>query len=113
LGDLADLGSLSGRLRNARRLAATSIWPTCKRSGARSFARSKKSPGYAVVNANYGKYAERFPFGAAKFTKAIDGGGQNAAGELSCGATTPGETAGRFFNGAENAAVELCKARQR
>lgn len=67
------------------------------------------APGYGEANANYGQFAERFrpePNDAmAKFTKAIDRGGQNADGELNRGAAPPGETAGRFLNSAENAAT--------
>lgn len=67
------------------------------------------APGYAEANANYGQFAERFrpePNDAmAKFTRAIDRGGQNADGELNRGATRPSETAGRFLNSAENAAT--------
>ncbi|MGY3036181.1 hypothetical protein ACVIIV_005351 [Bradyrhizobium sp. USDA 4354] len=69
----------------------------------------EEAPGYAEANANYQQFAERFrpePNDAmAKFTRAIDGGGQNIHGELNRGATPPSETAGRFLNSAENAAT--------
>ncbi|MGY4629109.1 hypothetical protein [Bradyrhizobium sp. USDA 4486] len=67
------------------------------------------APGYAEANANYQQFADRFRpetnDAMAKFTRAIDRGGQNADGELNRGATPPSETAGRFLNSAENAAT--------
>ncbi|PWE78868.1 hypothetical protein XF30_21095 [Bradyrhizobium sp. SUTN9-2] len=67
------------------------------------------APGYADANANYRGFAERFrpepndPM--AKFTRAIDRGGQNADGELNRGATPPSETASRFLSSPEAAAT--------
>ncbi|OPY95783.1 hypothetical protein A5906_07395 [Bradyrhizobium sacchari] len=69
----------------------------------------EEAPGYSEANANYQQFAERFrpepndP--GAKFTKAIDRGGQNADGELNRGATPPGDTAGRFLASPESAAT--------
>ncbi len=69
----------------------------------------EEAPGYAEANANYQQFAARFrpePNDAmAKFTRAIDRGGQNIHGELNRGATPPSETAGRFLNSAESAAT--------
>lgn len=67
------------------------------------------APGYADANANYRGFAERFrpepndPM--AKFTRAIDRGGQNADGELNRGATPPSETASSFLSSPEAAAT--------
>lgn len=69
----------------------------------------ENAPGYAEANANYGQFADRFrpepndP--GAKFTRAIDRGGQNADGELNRGATPPSDTAGKFLGNAEDAAA--------
>lgn len=68
-----------------------------------------EAEGYAGANANYQEFANRFrpepndP--GAKFTKAIDRGGQNADGELNRGATPPSDTAGKFLGNAEDAAA--------
>ncbi|TWA89587.1 hypothetical protein [Bradyrhizobium stylosanthis] len=65
--------------------------------------------GYTEANANYQRFADRFrpepndP--GAKFTRAIDRGGQNADGELNRGSTPPSETAGKFLGNAEEAAA--------
>ncbi|RXG89257.1 hypothetical protein [Bradyrhizobium zhanjiangense] len=67
------------------------------------------APGYADANANYRGFAERFrpepndPM--AKFTRAIDRGGQNVDGELNRGATPPSETASRLLATPESAAT--------
>lgn len=67
------------------------------------------APGYAAANANYRGFAERFrpePNDAmAKFTRAIDRGGQSADGELNRGATPPSETASRLLATPESAAT--------
>ncbi|MGL3109140.1 hypothetical protein [Bradyrhizobium sp. BR 1432] len=66
------------------------------------------APGYADANANYRGFAERFrpePNDAmAKFTRALDRGGQNADGELNRGATPQSDTASRFLSSPESAA---------
>ncbi|MCA1542233.1 hypothetical protein I6F18_19945 [Bradyrhizobium sp. NBAIM32] len=69
----------------------------------------EEAPGYAEANANYHQFAERFrpePNDAmAKFTRAIDRGGQNADGEFNRGATPPSETASRLLATPESAAT--------
>ncbi|UPT83855.1 hypothetical protein HAP41_0000025970 [Bradyrhizobium barranii subsp. apii] len=109
-GDLADLRKfISPAIENAQRSGNYDLadnLQALKRAVNRTI---EEAPGYAEANANYGQFADRFrpePNDAmAKFTKAIDRGGQNADGELNRGLTPPGETAGRFLNSAENAAT--------
>ncbi|MGY4178375.1 hypothetical protein ACVIHH_003666 [Bradyrhizobium sp. USDA 4518] len=67
------------------------------------------APGYAEANANYARFADRFRpepnDEMAKFTRAIDRGGQQPDGTLNRGGTPPSETAGRFLSSSEAAAT--------
>ncbi|MVT69943.1 hypothetical protein GPL21_33180 [Bradyrhizobium pachyrhizi] len=67
------------------------------------------APGYSEANANYAQFAGRFRpepnDEMAKFTRAIDRGGQQPDGTLNRGGTPPSGTAGRFLNSPEAAAT--------
>ncbi len=68
-----------------------------------------EAPGYAEANANYQTFADRFRPSRddemARFTRAIDRGGQGPEGDLNRGATPPSETAARFLASPEKAAT--------
>ncbi|UQD69346.1 hypothetical protein JEY40_25375 [Bradyrhizobium japonicum] len=109
-GDLADLRKfIAPAIDNAQRTGNFDLADNLQALRRAVNRTIEDAPGYAEANANYGQFAERFrpePNDAmAKFTKAIDRGGQNADGELNRGGTPPSATAGRFLNSAENAAT--------
>ncbi|MDA9477877.1 hypothetical protein XI03_26030 [Bradyrhizobium sp. CCBAU 65884] len=109
-GDLADLRKFIGPAQQQAQARGNFDLADNLAALRRSINRTiEDAPGYAEANTNYRGFAERFrpePNDAmAKFTRAIDRGGQNADGELNRGATPPSETAGRFLATPESAAT--------